>query len=203
MGRDRGSPPYGSEQRRQHRRIGQHEHAAGIEQHGVESSTWDRHRLRRYRPIPLGTMGVLRWIFGKHPPRPPDPDRTCEAAWLPMWQAQLVLHELWEADIPAVMSEDFTSHMRFVAREPMARHLRHRAPSGGGQRSDRARHLASHAAHQGIVDRRARCDRDQAVSGRARLRQRRGRALHQSDRAARSSCARSCIVRVAESLPRR
>jgi len=50
----------------------------------------------------------MHWIFGKHPPRPPDPDRTCEAAWLPMWQAQLVLHELWESDIPAVMSEDFT-----------------------------------------------------------------------------------------------
>jgi hypothetical protein len=66
-------------------------------------------------------MGVLRWIFGKHPPRPPDPDRTCEAAWLPLWQAQLVLHELWESEIPAVMSEDFTSHLRFAAREPMAR----------------------------------------------------------------------------------
>ncbi len=38
-----------------------------------------------------------------------------------MWQAQLVLHELWEHEIPAVMSEDFTSHLRFGAREPMAR----------------------------------------------------------------------------------
>ena len=66
-------------------------------------------------------MGLWHWIFGKHLPRPPDPDRTCEAAWLPMWQAQLVLYELWESDIPAVMSEDFTSHLRFGAREPMAR----------------------------------------------------------------------------------
>lgn len=65
--------------------------------------------------------GVLHWIFGKHPPRAPDPDRAAEAAWLPLWQAQLVLHELWEREIPAVMSEDFTSHLRFGAREPMAR----------------------------------------------------------------------------------
>ena len=76
------------------------------------------------RRVPAGTlvgMGLMHWIFGKHPPRPPDPERTCEAAWLPMWQAQLVLYELWENDIPAVMSEDFTSHLRFGAREPMAR----------------------------------------------------------------------------------
>jgi hypothetical protein len=66
-------------------------------------------------------MGLFHWIFGKHPPRPPDPERTCEAAWLPMWQAQLVLHELWEREVPAVVSEDFTSHLRFGAREPMAR----------------------------------------------------------------------------------
>ena len=66
-------------------------------------------------------MGLLHWIFGKHEPRPIDPERTVEAAWLPLWQAQLVLHELWEHEIPAVMSEDFTSHFRFGAREPMAR----------------------------------------------------------------------------------
>ena len=48
-------------------------------------------------------------------------DAADHAAWLPLWQAQLVLHELWEQDIPAVMSEDFTSHLRFAAREPMAR----------------------------------------------------------------------------------
>ena len=32
-----------------------------------------------------------------------------------------MLHELWEREIPAVQSEDFTSHLRFGAREPMAR----------------------------------------------------------------------------------
>ena len=66
-------------------------------------------------------VGLWNWIFGKHEPRPPDPDRSAEAAWLPLWQAQLVLHELWEREIPSVMAEDHTSHFRFGAREPMAR----------------------------------------------------------------------------------
>lgn len=66
-------------------------------------------------------MGILHWIFGKHPVRPPDPDRTVEAAWLPMWQAHLVLHELLEREVNAVLSEDHTSHMIMTAREPMAR----------------------------------------------------------------------------------
>jgi hypothetical protein len=43
-----------------------------------------------------------------------------EAAWLPLGQAQLVLHELWEREIPVVLAEDFTSHFRGAAREPMA-----------------------------------------------------------------------------------
>ncbi len=66
-------------------------------------------------------MGFFQWAFGRHEPRPPDADKSIEAAWLPLWQAQLVLHELWERDIPAVQSEDFTSHLRFGSREPMAR----------------------------------------------------------------------------------
>jgi hypothetical protein len=74
------------------------------------------------RAVRDGTeMGFLHWAFGKHPPRAPDPERAIEAAWLPLWQAQLVLHELWERGVPSVLSEDFTSHLRFGAREPMAR----------------------------------------------------------------------------------
>lgn len=42
-------------------------------------------------------------------------------AWLPLWQAQLVLHELHEREIPCSMSEDHTSHLRFGAKGPMAR----------------------------------------------------------------------------------
>jgi hypothetical protein len=66
-------------------------------------------------------MGVFNWIFGKHLPRPPDPERACEAAWLPMWQAPMILEELIQQGIVATMSEDFTSHLRFGARVPMAR----------------------------------------------------------------------------------
>jgi len=95
-------------------RAGASQRSNAIDQTAGRASGW-------YVQIPLSGMGLMHWIFGKHPPRPPDPDRTCEAAWLPMWQAQLVLYELWESDIPAVMSEDFTSHLRFGAREPMAR----------------------------------------------------------------------------------
>jgi hypothetical protein len=66
-------------------------------------------------------MGVFNWIFGKHPPRPIDPERSVEAAWVPLWQANLILHELTERDVPAVMSEDFASHLAFGVREPMAK----------------------------------------------------------------------------------
>ena len=66
-------------------------------------------------------MGLWHWIFGKHPPRPPDPERTVEAAWLPLWQAQMVLHELLEREVPAVVSVAFTSHWRGGSRVPMAR----------------------------------------------------------------------------------
>ena len=43
-----------------------------------------------------------------------------QLAWLPLWQAHLVLHHLWEAGVPATISEDHTSQLRFGAREPMA-----------------------------------------------------------------------------------
>jgi len=69
-------------------------------------------------------MGALRravrWVFEARPPAEPDPDRVVELAWLPLWQAQLVLHHLWECGVPTTMSEDHTSQLRFGAREPMA-----------------------------------------------------------------------------------
>ena len=70
-------------------------------------------------------MGPIRrcwnWVFGKHPPRPPDPDRVVEAAWVPMWQSQLLAEELKAAGIPAVVNEEFTVHLTMYTREPMAR----------------------------------------------------------------------------------
>ena len=42
------------------------------------------------------------WIFGTHLPRPPDPERTVEAGWVPMWQAPMLVDELVTAGIQAV-----------------------------------------------------------------------------------------------------
>lgn len=70
----------------------------------------------------MGLVGrAVDWLLGRDPVRPPRPDRVVEAAWLPLWQAQLVLHELWERELPATMAEDHTSLLRYAAREPMAR----------------------------------------------------------------------------------
>ena len=66
-------------------------------------------------------MGIRSWLFGTREPRPPRPDHVVEVAWLPLWQCQLALHDLWENEIPATMAEDHTAMLRFAAREPMAR----------------------------------------------------------------------------------
>ena len=64
---------------------------------------------------------AMAWLMGRDAPRAPRPDRVVEAAWLPLWQAHLVLHELWERELPVTMAEDHTSQLRYAAREPMAR----------------------------------------------------------------------------------
>lgn len=61
------------------------------------------------------------WVFGKHPPKPPNPDRTVEAAWVPMWQAPMLTDELVAQGVPAVWNEDFAIHLGVYSREPMAR----------------------------------------------------------------------------------
>ncbi|MEA3184661.1 MAG: hypothetical protein QOC57_800 [Ilumatobacteraceae bacterium] len=66
-------------------------------------------------------MNLLRWLFPERKARSVHADRVVEVAWLPLWQCQLALHDLWENEIPASMAEDHTSMMRFAAREPMAR----------------------------------------------------------------------------------
>ena len=65
--------------------------------------------------------GAWNWVFGKHPPKPPNPDRTVEAAWVPHWQAQMIVDTLVSAGVPAVMTEDFGIHLTMYRREPMAR----------------------------------------------------------------------------------
>ena len=47
------------------------------------------------------------WVFGKHLPKPPDPDRTVEAGWIPQWMAPMVVEELNAQGIPAVTSDDY------------------------------------------------------------------------------------------------
>ena len=66
-------------------------------------------------------MGLWRWMHSPSKVRLPRPDHVVELAWLPLWQCQLLLHHLWEQEVPATMSEDHTSFIRFAAREPMGR----------------------------------------------------------------------------------
>lgn len=68
--------------------------------------------------------GWWAWLWGRDDRslhREPDPDRVVEAAWLPLWQAHLVMPQLLDRGIPATFSEDHTSHLSFRAMEPMAR----------------------------------------------------------------------------------
>ncbi|MFK7917810.1 MAG: hypothetical protein AB8G14_07010 [Ilumatobacter sp.] len=50
-----------------------------------------------------------------------DPERTVEAAWLPLWQSQMITDELIASGIPAVVTDDFGLNMTMYSREPMAR----------------------------------------------------------------------------------
>jgi len=53
--------------------------------------------------------------------REPSADRTVEAAWVPMWQSQMLTDELRAAGIPAEAVDDFGLNMLVHSREPMAR----------------------------------------------------------------------------------
>ena len=64
---------------------------------------------------------MLRWLLGPDQPRVPGPEEAVEVAWLPLWQCQLVLSALWDQDVPAVLAEDHTSHLRFASLVPMGR----------------------------------------------------------------------------------
>jgi hypothetical protein len=70
-------------------------------------------------------MSALRdawdWVAGRHAPRPPDPDRVVEAAWVPMWQSRMITDALIAEGIPAVVNEEFSVHLTMYSREPMAR----------------------------------------------------------------------------------
>jgi hypothetical protein len=78
------------------------------------------HRAAVERGMPT-FRSAWHWVFGKHAPRPPDPERTVEAAWVPFWQAQMIVDELVAEGIPAVMTEDFGVTVTVYSRETMAR----------------------------------------------------------------------------------
>ena len=61
------------------------------------------------------------WVFGKHEPKPPNPDRTVEAGWVPQWMAPMIVDELNAQGIPAVTTDDFNLNPYMNSREPMAR----------------------------------------------------------------------------------
>jgi len=70
----------------------------------------------------MGALGdAWHWVFGKHPPKPPDPERTVEAAWVPRGQAPRIVDVLTVEGVPAVASEDFGIHLLTDHRGPMAR----------------------------------------------------------------------------------
>jgi hypothetical protein len=72
--------------------------------------------------VPLPTFrDAWHWVFGKHPPKPPDPDRTVEAGWVPQWMAPMVVEELVAQGIPAVSADDFALNPMMHSREAMAR----------------------------------------------------------------------------------
>ena len=61
------------------------------------------------------------WVFGKHPLDPPNPDKTVEAGWVPVWQGPMLTELLKNEGVPAVWVEDFNLNMGVYNREAMAR----------------------------------------------------------------------------------
>ncbi len=65
--------------------------------------------------------GAWHWVFGKHEPKPPNPDRTVEAGWVPQWMAPMIVDELKAQGVPAVTTDDYNLNPYMNSREPMAR----------------------------------------------------------------------------------
>ncbi len=56
-------------------------------------------------------MTIFRWIFGKHVPRQPDPNRSAAVAKVPRWQAEMAIEALADAGIEATFADDFTAYL--------------------------------------------------------------------------------------------
>lgn len=73
----------------------------------------------------MGLRDELRaatdWLLGRDDPKPPNPDRTVEAAWVPLWQSQILTDELNAQGVPAVVTDDYSINPMMTTTEPMAR----------------------------------------------------------------------------------
>lgn len=65
-------------------------------------------------------MNLFQWIFGKHVPRPPDPERSAALRVLPRWQADAAIEALTEAGITATLADNFTSYLLSTSIESTA-----------------------------------------------------------------------------------
>ena len=64
---------------------------------------------------------AVDWLLGRDEPRPPSPERTVEAAWIPLWQSQMITDELVAQGVPAVVTEDYAINPMMTTRQTMAR----------------------------------------------------------------------------------
>lgn len=64
---------------------------------------------------------AVDWLLGRDEPKPPNPDRTVEAGWVPLWQSRMVTDELIAQGVPAVVTDDYGINPMMTTREPMAR----------------------------------------------------------------------------------
>ena len=60
-------------------------------------------------------MTIFRWIFGKHVPRQPDPNRSAAVAKVPRWQAEMAIEALADAGIAATFADDFTAYLTITS----------------------------------------------------------------------------------------
>jgi len=89
--------------------------------HSVHAEVTLRSAVVPGRLLMVTLREAWHWAFGKHEPRPPDPDRTVEAGWVPQWMAPMIVEELRAQGIPAVTTDDYSLNPYMNSREPMAR----------------------------------------------------------------------------------
>ena len=89
--------------------------------HSVHAADTHRSTERGSQALMPTFRGAWHWVFGKHEPKPPNPDRTVEAGWVPQWMAPMIVDELNAQGVPAVTTDDYNLNLYMNSREPMAR----------------------------------------------------------------------------------